>query len=313
MSELTMVRYDRAHKQAWDSFVRQSKNGTFLFYRDYTEYHADRFQDYSHLFFQDGELLALLPANRTGDHVVSHGGLTYGGFITDSHMKASLMLELFGVLLSGLRGDGVTQFVYKPVPHIYHRAPAEEDLYALFINGAELFRRDASTALLLERRLPPSKGRARALKRGRELSVRETDDFDTFMAIEEAVLRERHNKKPVHTAAELKALARLFPDHIKLFAAYRNDEMLGGMIIYADEMTAHAQYISATEDGKRNGAQDAVVEHLVNDVYRDRKFFDFGISTDNDGRYLNLGLQQNKESFGARTTVYDFYRLNLQT
>jgi hypothetical protein len=275
------------------------------------DYHADRFEDHSLLFFEDTKLVALLPANVRDQVAVSHGGLTYGGIISGSAMKTSLMLQLFEALIAFLRQGGITQLVYKLVPHIYHRLPAEEDLYALFVNRAHLFRRDISAAILMAERLPLSKGRKSEIKKGAHLTVSQSDDFDTFMEIESAVLQERHNKKPVHTAAELQSLARAFPNNIKLFAAHDNEEMLGGIVMYVDAVVAHAQYISATPKGKRTGAQDAILNYLVNDVYREIKYFDFGISTEDDGRYLNAGLQQNKESYGARAVAYDFYKLDL--
>jgi hypothetical protein len=311
MSELRIERYESAHKALWDDFVRQSKNGTFLFRRDYMEYHADRFDDFSLLFFEDDKLVALLPANVTPSGAVSHGGLTYGGVISGSSMKTSLMLQIFEALLARLRTEGVEQLIYKAVPHIYHRLPAEEDLYALFVHGAKLFRRDISAVILMEKRLPLSKGRKSEIKKASHLTVAESDDFNTFMTIEEAVLLERHNKKPVHSAAELRSLAQAFPDHIKLFAAHDGPEMLGGIVMYVDEMVAHAQYISATPKGKRTGAQDAILNYLINDIYRGKRYFDFGISTEDEGRYVNLGLQQNKESYGARAVTYDFYKLDL--
>ena len=55
-------RYTPAKKDEWDQFVRQSKNGTFLFLRDYMDYHSDRFADFS-LVARDGEkIIAVLPA-----------------------------------------------------------------------------------------------------------------------------------------------------------------------------------------------------------------------------------------------------------
>jgi hypothetical protein len=308
MGELRIERYESAHKPLWDDFVRNSKNGTFLFRRDYMEYHAERFHDYSLLFFEDDKLVGLMPANCTPEAVVSHGGLTYGG---DRSMKTSLMLQVFETLIAALRADGVAQLVYKAVPHIYHRLPAEEDLYALCVNGARLVRRDISAALRMRERLPFSKGRKSEIKKGVHLKVSQSDDFDTFMQIEKTVLRERHNKKPVHTAGELRSLAALFSEHIRLFTAHRDDEMLGGVVVYEDAMVAHAQYISATVEGKRSGAQDVILDYLINDFYREKRYFDFGISTENEGRYLNAGLQQNKESYGARAVAYDFYRLDL--
>ena len=56
--------YEKGYKPVWDEFILKSKNGTFLFFRDYMEYHADRFTDHSLLFFEGDRLLAVLPASR---------------------------------------------------------------------------------------------------------------------------------------------------------------------------------------------------------------------------------------------------------
>src|SRR5664279_3818383 len=134
MSHITPVRivsYEPKYKTQWDEFVRQSKNGNFLFYRDYMEYHSDRFSDFSLLFFQNEQLVAIMPANRINDTVVSHGGLTFGGIVSGKEMTTILMLEAFGTLVRELRAGGVNNLIYKVIPHIYHSLPAEEDLYAL--------------------------------------------------------------------------------------------------------------------------------------------------------------------------------------
>ena len=78
--------YKDNYKCLWDSFVDNSKNGTFLHKRDYMEYHKDRFEDFSLMVFDESDseimqLIALLPANIVDDTVYSHRGLTYGALI----------------------------------------------------------------------------------------------------------------------------------------------------------------------------------------------------------------------------------------
>jgi hypothetical protein len=311
---IVVAPYEAGRKREWDEFVGAAKNGVFLFRRDYMDYHADRFPDASLTFADEaGRLVGLLPATRRGDELVSHAGLTFGGIIAGDGMKAAPMLELFAAMAEHLRGAGVRRLVYKAVPHIYHRVPAEEDLYALFRHGARLTRRDLSSAIDARARLPFSKGRRYAAKLARKagLEVRESDDFETFMGIEERVLGEKYRKRPVHTAAELRLLAGRFPENIKLFAAARGGERLAGVVMYAGGCVAHAQYIAANEEGKRAGALDLVLEHLINEEYAGFRYFDFGISTEEAGRYLNAGLADNKQGFGARAVVYDFYELDL--
>jgi hypothetical protein len=306
--------YAAEHKSAWDDFVARSKNGVFLFLRDYMDYHADRFADSSLMFEEDeGQLVAVMPASVEGTVVTSHAGLTFGGIVTDSTMKAGLMLEHFDALAAHLKQRGVGRLIYKAIPHIYHLAPAEEDLYALFRQGARLFRRDLSSTLNMSARPPFSKRRKRAINQAQkhEVEVAPSFDFETFMAIEERVLAERHGVRPVHTAAELKLLASRFPDNIRLFAASRAGEMLAGVVIYESAQVAHAQYIGANDEGRRVGASDLIFDRLINDYYAQKKYFDFGISTEDAGRRLNEGLAENKQGFGARAVVHDFYELDL--
>ena len=314
MSKVKVVRYDEGRRRAWDEFAERSKNGVFLFLRDYVEYHADRFPDASFMFLDEGErLVGLLPATARGGVLSSHAGLTFGGVVSGDEMKAGLMLELFDAMLAHLRAEGFRRLIYKAVPHIYHRVPAEEDLYALFRNGARLFRRDLSSTVEMRERLPFSKGRRwsvkQALKHGVE--VARSSDFETFMAVEERVLGAKYGTRPVHTAAEMRLLAGRFPDNIKLFAAHRGGRMLAGVVVYESRQVAHAQYIAATDEGKAVGAADLIIGTLINDYYADKKFFDFGHSTEDGGRYLNAGLAENKQGFGARAVVYDFYEVEL--
>ena len=313
MSKVKVVRYDAGRKGEWDAFVAGSKNGVFLFLRDYVEYHAERFPDSSLMFYDGERLVALLPATARGGVVSSHAGLTFGGVVSGGAMKIALMLELFDAMLARLRDDGGERLVYKAAPHIYHRAPAEEDLYALFRCGARLSRRDLSSTLDMSARPPFSKGRRWAIKQAQKhgVEVAPSFDFETFMAIEERALAERHGVRPVHTAAELRLLASRFPDNIRLFAASRAGEMLAGVVVYESAQVAHAQYIGATEEGRRVGASDLIIDRLINDYYARKKYFDFGISTEDAGRRLNEGLAENKQGFGARAVVHDFYELDL--
>jgi hypothetical protein len=277
------------------------------------EYHADRFADHSLLFFDDQKLVALLPANRRDTTLASHGGLTFGGFVTDDRMRTPVMLSLFDALQAHCREHGLTRVVYKPVPHIYHRLTAEEDLYALFVRGGRLVRRDVSSTVVLRERPALSKGRKWAVKRAKTigLQVRPTADFEGFMAIEEENLRTKYGVRPTHSAAELRLLAERHPENIKLFGAYRGDDLLGGVVVYENRHVAHAQYIATTPEGRELSALDCVVDGLLSDVYAEKVYFDFGISTEDGGKTLNTGLIDNKESYGARAVAYDWYELDV--
>jgi Acetyltransferase (GNAT) domain len=311
--QVRVERYEARHKACWDEFVRQSKNGVFLFYRDYMEYHADRFSDCSLLFFQGDQLIAVMPVNQVDETVVSHGGLTFGGIVSDSKMTTTRMLRVFSALLNSLRARGIKKLIYKAIPHMYHLIPAEEDLYALFAHNAHLLRRDVSSTVVAGQRPPLTRNRRKTSNRVKALGlkVERSQDFSQFMAIAEASLQSRHGSRPVHSAAEMQLLAKRFPENIKLFTAELRGEMLGGVIMYESEVVAHGQYRHATEEGMKLGVLDSILDALVNEFYTDKPFLDFGTSMLDDGRTLNADLIRNKESFGARATVYDSYELDI--
>lgn len=308
-----VVRYNIAYKATWDNFVGSSKNGTFLFYRDYMEYHAHRFTDHSLLFYRKGKLIALLPANEAGTELHSHEGLSYGGIVSNSRMKATSMLSIFEAMQLYLKNAGFAKLTYKAIPHIYHQSPAEEDLYALTQNEAALIKRDLNSVIFIEQPLPYSVLRRRILKKAQKfnLDIKQSLMFDDFMSMEQELLKSKYKLRPTHSKEEIKALAHRFPEHIKLYAGFEHDKMVAGVIIYETQVVAHCQYIGATERGKIIGGLDILFNYLLTNVYPGKRYFSFGVSTEQQGRYLNEHLVRNKESYGARTVVQDFYELKL--
>lgn len=311
---IEIMRYNSKYKEQWDNFITNSKNGIFLFYRDYMEYHSDRFKDYSLLFFKDNDLKCVLPGNIINNVLYSHGGLTFGGIISNNKMKAPLMLEIFHELKGYLKEKEIEKVIYKAIPYIYSSLPAEEDLYALFVNNSNLIRRDISSAIFMNYRIAFSKGRKWNIKTAKKngIEVKRSNDYDTFMDIEEAHLKNKYGIKPTHTKEEMKLLSDRFPNNIKLFTAENDRKILSGIIVYESKNVAHTQYIASTDEGKKLYAADLILDYLINNYYKNKRWFDFGISTENNGLYLNRGLILFKERFGARSIAHDFYEINIK-
>lgn len=295
----------------WNRFVHESKNGTFLFHRDYMDYHKDRFHDSSLLISKKGNLYALLPANRDGDTLVSHGGLTYGGLLLNHKATATEVIEIMQQASIFLHANGIRKVIYRPTPWIYHALPSEEDLYALTMTlGAQLAYREISTAIKLgNEETYYTTLRKRCIKRAMSygLSVRETSDFESFWNILTKVLQERHQTNPVHSLSEILLLKDRFPQNIRLFMAYKDSHPLGGTLVYLTHNVAHAQYIAANEDGRKYGALDLTFSHLIEHTFQGVQYFDFGKSTELCGTRLNEPLLFQKEGFGGRAICYDTY------
>ena len=306
-----IVRYTPELKAQWDSFVRKSRNGTFLFLRDYMDYHRQRFTDFSLLIFHKQSLVALLPLNKERDgSVTSHSGLTYGGLITDKKGRAEKVMKMFECLNTWLRDAGIRRVVYRPVPWIYHEMPAEEDLYALFnVCNARLTAREISSTIAQENKLAFSQSRKDCLRKADKAGVKvtATNDLAAFWDILSSNLQQRYAVNPVHSLAEIMALASLFPSNIRLYAAYLDNEMVAGTMVYVMPRVVHVQYISASAKGKTVGALDVLFRYLIDEVFVDKPYFDFGKSTEDRGRRLNEQLIFQKEGFGGRGVCYDTY------
>ena len=312
---LRIVRYEAADRFKWNSFLDKCKNKHFIFYRDYMEYHTDRFHDFSLMVFDEKEKpIALLPANIAADTVYSHQGLTFGGFLIDDRVRTETMVEIFAALRDFLKKSGVAKLIYKCIPYIYHSLPAEEDRYALFLGDARLFRRDVSSAIFLAQGAKYTKGRKWSINKAKKegVVVESLAATDEYWDLLEGVLRSQYKAAPVHTREEIIFLREKFPENIKIYVARLAGEIVAGTVIYENETIAHTQYLANSEAGREVGALDLVIDHLITNVYANKRFFDFGVSNENAGRYLNAGLIAQKEGFGARAVVHDFYEQNIK-
>lgn len=310
-------RYTSKDSNAWNAFVRQSKQGTFLFDRHYMDYHHDRFTDCSFMFYLKGNLYALLPANVDGDTLWSHQGLTYGGLITGAHATAAEVCTLFEELMAELRRLGIKRMIYKPVPWIYQQLPSEEDLYAIFNRCyARLLVRNVSSVIdmgnALKWRRIRQFGADKARMNGLEVT-RDDNAYGSFWHVLELEenLASAHHTKPVHTVNEMLRLHTSFPDNIALYVARWEGKVVGGVLLYVSTKVVHVQYISASPEGKRLHAIDSIFHKIIKEDRVDRQYFDFGTSNEDRGRFLNEGLIYQKEGFGGRAVCYDWYEIEI--
>jgi hypothetical protein len=303
-------KYTSLYYNQWNSFVERSKNGTFLFHRDFMEYHSDRFEDFSLLVFESDKLVALLPANRVNTEVYSHQGLTYGGLIYNEKLKQAAVITVFKEILQFLNENGIDKVYIKQIPYIYHNQPSQELEYALFLVDAKLIRRDSLSVIDMHNRLPFAEIRKQGTKKGERngLVIIEESQFELFWKeILIPNLQKKHGVDPVHTAQEMILLNKKFPHNIRHFNVYNGDKIVAGTTVFITDTVAHLQYISKNED--ELGSLDFLYYHLITQTFAHKKYFDFGISNEEQGKKLNQGLAFWKESFGARSVVQDFYEV----
>lgn len=306
-------RYSPELVDDWNGFVASSKNGTFLFDRRYMDYHADRFIDHSLMIYRRGRLYALLPGNVNGDTFYSHQGLTYGGLLMNDKTTAADVVEIVRMINAYLRAEDLKTVVYKPVPWIYHQQPSEEDLYAIIQVCDVRITRGLSSAITREHLNEWYRIRQNGVQKAKKAGVRieQTEDYHSFWHILSNNLRERYGLNPVHTVEEIELLHQRLPENIRLFVAKEGQQTIGGCVLYVTGRVVHSQYIAASPRGRELHALDLLFEEVIAQSLKNHAYFDFGISTEKQGTYLNQQLIYQKEGFGGRGICYEWYKWTL--
>jgi hypothetical protein len=308
-----IIRYNKDLKSEWNLFLLNSKNGTFMLNRDYMDYHSDRFQDHSLMFYNKNKIIGILPANEEKKSIFSHGGLTYGGLITSNKARINLIIDIIGSMINYYKKEGFEEILYKSIPYIYHDFFSDEDLYALFKFKAEIYRRDISTVIDFKNKIKFSTIRKRGIKKAKseKLVIIKDNNYKSLLEEVNIKLTKKYKKTAVHSYSEIKSLSEKFPNNIIQYSVYKNKIFIAGCLLYVTKLVVHAQYIISNTTGHQHGALDFLFDYLINEENFQAKYFDFGISTEKEGKYLNEGLIQQKESFGGRAVNYDAYRINI--
>lgn len=312
MKQYIVKRYEDKDKAIWDLFVTNSKNATFLFQRDFMEYHKDRFDDYSLLVFERDTLVALLPANCVSSTVFSHQGLTYGGLVLQETSKLYEVIFVFRAILKYLNDNKITDLYIKQMPSIYCNDFSDEVDYLLYVCKAELVMKHNISVINLKNKFTFSKSRRECINRGKKLNliIKEETDFKSFWnELLIPNLQNKYNSKPVHSEAEISLLREKFPENIKHFNVYHDEQLVCGTTLFITKNVVKPQYISGSENNNVLGSIDFLYDYLINDVAKDKCFFDFGPSHENNGLQIVKNINFWKESFGAHSLVQDFYNV----
>lgn len=312
MNTYNIRKYTSKQKNQWDGIVENSKNGNFLCLRDYMDYHSNRFLDQSVIIYVKEKPVAVFPCNAHDDRIVSHDGLTYGGLIYGKEVHATDVVSMFLLLAHYYKSNCYNRIIYKAVPRIFHKYPSDEDLYCLFRFGAKLIRRDLSSVIEIASRPKFSDSRKNTARRSYKTGAKIVEDIEIgkLHLLLTSVLS-KFGKVPVHSEEDLRLLKARFPKYIRIFGVMLGDQLLAASIVFDLGHVAHTQYMASSEVGRTSGALDYLLIHLIDNTFSDKKYLSFGISTEQKGLFLNEGLIRQKEGFGGRGIVHDFYDWDL--
>lgn len=305
--------------QEWNSFLDNSLQSSFLFHRSFINYHYDKFTDKSLMIYDDQQLIGLFPAaedKKNNKNIISHPGITYGGIIQQGRIRGENMIEALKLIICFYSKEKYKKLIYKATPSIYSRNLSEDDLYALKVLGAKLIRSDLSSVINLNNPLELSSRRKRSFNKASKNGIKLSDNLEEISFFWELLknnLQTKYKTNPVHTINEIKKLLTLFPENIKYYGAILNSKILAGVVIFINQTNYHVQYAASNELGRDNNALDFIFNKIINMAKSEKKiWFDFGISTEKKGNFLNTNLYKFKNEFGAGSILYNFYEINIK-
>lgn len=322
---LTIENYTENIEKEWDEFVLgKSMNGTFLQTRKFINYHPkDRFKDCSLCIRKGNELVATIMACEIEDEgkrtFFAHKGSTFGGItISEKIHSATAISELFDLLNDNLINRGFQKAYIKMVPRMYQNKNTDILDYFLYKNGYSCFNELNYYMQLKRYKGDVPAAFSKSKRRDYRYSLNNNLEFKVLTSKEEIadfykVLRmnlEKLNLKAVHSLEDLYDLKfnRFFED-IKFYGVYLEGKMIAGSMVFIfNGNIFHTQYLSSDEEYLKLFPMDFLITNLIETaVNNGMKKFSFGICTEDQGRYLNLGLSRFKEGFGVEFGINRSY------
>lgn len=325
---MQVVKFEDKWAKDWDDFVlNQSINGNFLQTRRFLSYHGtQKFED-SSLLLQDSKqhIVAVIPAARKDRVFISHPGSTYGGIvICKKSAKSRVLQAIIESLNSYSYGEGLREIDLRFQPDFMwkedHSALIE---YLLKLDGfsekIELttyvdlanYKDDILANFTQGKRTNVNN----CIKAGLEIKqISSMKEIEQFYCLLEANL-EKFKAKPVHTPEELNLLNNnLVKDESVMLGCFMGDKMVAGgwLFLFSNQCTLHTQYLCA--DATYSSLSPMTYMYYYALRYAKEKgyrYVSWGISTEEQGKTLNWGLTNSKESFGSLHGVHRSFSKSL--
>ena len=314
MKNYSVRTYTPGDFDLWNDFIAKAKNATFLFHRNFMEYHKDRFIDFSLLVFENKKLVAVLPANKVGEELHSHQGLTYGGLVINKRTGFKEVENIFDSVCVFLKNSKINKINIKSFLPFYSDYNSEELSYIFWDKGAKKYKKQLNLAIDYSKELQVSKSKQKHFRRVESLGleIRIDEAFDVFWdKVLIPKLNLKYNTNPVHSLSEIKLLKDYFPKNIIQCNVYKNDTILAGITLFISNNVVKSQYGATTGEGEKYRALDYLFISLISKFKDKYSFFDMGTVNNPDSDTYNEGLLKQKEELGCSVYIQDFYELEL--
>jgi len=280
------------------------------------DYHSDRFVDFSLMVKKENDIVAVLPANKSTDELISHQGLTYGGLITRKGLDVESIKAVVNALLTFLKDAGFKFIEIRELPTFYQCDLSHYVLNALIDDTTTIIGANKVLAIDYNKPLSIHKTKLKHYRKNKDkgFEIKEEDNFDEFWnQVLVPRLKDRHNTKPVHTLQEISLLKSRFNDGIKQFNIYLKGQILAGITIFDKGQIVKSQYGATTALGETERALEYLFIDLIHKYKAEGKSF-FSMGTIMDKSYpegYNIGLMRQKIELGCKEYKQNILRIFL--
>ena len=309
---IEVINYSQDYKDEWDKFVKTADNYSFLFLRDYIEYHSDRFKDYSLILTEKKKIKALLPGNICNDDFISHQGLTYGGIILPKNTSFEKHLLYLNTFIDYLKHKNIKRLILKSQNYFYSLTQQNAFEYILGSNTLIDKQYDLGTHIKCSTHQFPKK----CVRKGKLAlyEIQNASDASLFWPLLEESLASLYESKPVHTLEELEKLRHYFPENIKIIHLMNIEtgEIDAGAVLFAINEVVKVQYLAVNENGRKNRASDVLYYNLITLLKEKYQYIDFGTNMKSDNS-INSSLLSTKEKFGTAIHPVIKYKIDVSS
>lgn len=323
---IEVLPYREDLKENWDHFIEQKAiNGTFLHSRKFYDHNPlNASEDASLIFYKEDRIIAVFPAVlylMNGCRILhSHLRATYGGIVLSKDVNVEIAIQLIGIIISIAKDKNVKQIIVRNSFRIFHKNLCDETDFAMWFHGFEIKSRELEISVPISGSLETIRSQyhnntVRNVKKAmKSVEVNISNDFTRFWDVLEKCLLERHSQKPVHNLQSIKKLREnVGDDKILLFAAYYQNKLIGGIVVFNfAELVLTSQYIASDNDFQHLNPVHALIDYIIEwGNKKGAKYLNLGMANEDGGKKINSGLFRFKESFGGRGVLRETMYLNL--
>lgn len=336
MPKVTIIKYEEKYLDIYEEFIENSINGTIFHERKFISYHPeDRFNDNSLLIYYSEKLVAVFPAAliKKEDNLIlkSHPGTSYGGLVISNNLSYNDINLIFESIELYCQKNLIKFIEFRHSPRFFLKNPIDQLEYVLIHRNYFRDAEELATFYSLDKikylteteyinyynnktKSKVKQNIKKAISYNLNFRFLDVDnEINIFYNILENNLK-KYNTKPVHSLEEILKLKKLYPHRVKIPIVEIDNKIIGGFVIFnINKKGWHIFYSALDYDNLKykpiHYCLFKLKKYLSELSY---EYLNYGISTEDSGRFINQSLLEFKESFNGMGAIRTYWKKEIK-